>query len=322
MKTIINHLFFFLLCATFVLIVPGDSWSKNIILGFVQVSAEGTWRLTNTKSVQKAAKKAGIQLIYREGDNNYTNQINQMKELILMGVDVLAFSPSQVDGWDDILQKAKNAGIPVIVLDRAINVKDNSLYVTHIGSDMIEEGRRASRWLINYMNKTGHKGEVRIAVLEGVQGSTPAVHRDKGFREILESSPNYKIVRSKPADYIYSKGKEVMSEFLKEESGNIDVVFAHNDEMALGAIEAIEEYGKKPGKDIVVIGVDAIKQSFESMMQGKMNVSIECSPLLGPQLMKAVEEIVSGKKVEKRIITVEKDFDQSNAAEEIKDRVY
>lgn len=309
-------------CFALAFVVSKEALSQKIILGFVQVSAEGTWRMTNTKSVKESAEAAGIHLIYREGANNYTNQVNEMRELILMGVDVLAFSPSQVDGWDEILEEAKKAGIPVVVLDRAIDVEDDNLYVTHIGSDMIEEGRRAARWLLNYMKKAKYDGEVRIVILEGVEGSTPALHRDRGFREVLKGHEDYKIVQSKPANYIYSKGKEVMAEFLRSENGNVNVVFAHNDEMALGAIEAVEEYGKKPGKDIVIIGVDAIKKVFEAMIEGKMNASIECSPLLGPQLMEAVKDIIEGKAVPKRIITIEKDFDQTNAAQEIDNRTY
>src|SRR3989338_5682 len=202
-----------ILCGMFILTGAGQALSKPIILGFVQVSAEGTWRMTNTLSVKESAEKAGIHLIYKEGSNNYTNQIKEMRDLILMGVDVLAFSPSQVDGWDEILKEAKNAGIPVIILDRAINVSDDTLYTTHIGSDMIEEGRRAGRWLVSYMGKSGYQGDVRIVVLEGVEGSTPAVHRDQGFKEIIQEHKNYKIVKSRPANFIYSKGKEVMAEF-------------------------------------------------------------------------------------------------------------
>ena len=296
---------------------------RSIVLGFVQVSPEGTWRMTNTQSVKDAAQAAGITLIYRVGTNNYTNQIREMEELIDMGVDVLAFSPSQVNGWDTILEETRRFDIPVIVLDRAIDVTDPSLYVTHIGSDMIEEGRRAARWLVAYMQRENRGDQpVRIVVLEGVKGSTPAVYRDKGFREVLAAYPNYTIVDSKPADYIFSKGEEVMSEFLKSTHGAIDVVFAHNDEMALGAVEAIKQYGKKPGTDIVVIGVDAIKKAFEAIMAGDMNATIECSPLLGPQLMDAVKDIVAGKSVPKRIVTVEQDFDATNATEAYPDRVY
>ena len=311
-----------LLCLISFFVYPQFVSAKNIILGFVQVSAEGTWRMTNTLSVKKSAEEAGIHLIYREGLNNYTNQIKEMKELILMGIDVLAFSPSQVEGWDEILEEAKEAGIPVIILDRAINTKDASLYVTHIGSDMIEEGRRAAHWLLKYMDEKKKSGEIRIVILEGVEGSTPAVHRDMGFREILSSHENYKIVQSEPANYIYSKGKEVMFDFLKAEDGKIDVVFAHNDEMALGAIEAIEVYGKVPGTDIVIIGVDAIKKALGAIIDGKMNASIECSPLLGPQLVNAIKDLMEGKEVTKRIITVEEDFDINNASAVIGERTY
>jgi simple sugar transport system substrate-binding protein len=238
-------------------------------------------------------------------------------------VDVLAFSPSQVDGWDEILTEAKTAGIPVVVVDRAINVKDESLYVTHIGSDMIDEGKRAANWLLKYMAaKKRDKDKINIVVLEGVAGSTPAVHRDKGFREVLGKHSNFSIVASEPADFIFSKGEEVMSKLLKMHKGDIDVVFAHNDEMALGAVEAIKKYGKKPGVDVVIIGVDAIKKAVEAIVKGEMNATIECSPLLGPQLMEVVKEVVSGKKIERRIITIETDFDASNAVKELPARTY
>jgi len=302
--------------------VAGNAYGKSTVLGFVQVGAEGTWRLTNTRSVKESAEKAGFNLVFKEGSTNFSNQIEEMRELILTGVDVLAFSPSQVDGWDEILQEAQDAGIPVIVLDRAIEVSDPDLYVTHIGSDMLDEGRRAGKWLLNYMKSQGKTGEVSVAVLEGVAGSTPAVHRDQGFREVLSADSNYKIVATKPADFSFAKGKEVMAEFLKKTGGNIDVVFAHNDDMALGAIEAIEESGKVPGKDVVIIGVDAIKKAFEAIIAGKMNATIECSPLLGPQLVDAVNDLVAGKPVDKRIVTIEKDYDQTNAAAELKNRTY
>jgi simple sugar transport system substrate-binding protein len=306
----------------FILATVGAA-KEDIVLGFVQVSSEGTWRMTNSISVKESAEKEGIHLLFREGRNNYSNQIEEIRELIATGVDVLAFSPSQEDGWDDVLGEAKDAGVPVIVLDRAINVADESLYVAHIGSDMIEEGRRAARWLLNYMQEQDKgRDEIRIAVLEGVKGSTPALHRDKGFREVLTAQPNYKIVRSEPANYIFSKGKEVMARFLADEADGIDVVFAHNDEMALGAVEAVREYGKNPGEDIVIIGVDAIRKAFEAMIKGDMNCSIECSPLLGPQLMQAVKDIMSGKEIPREVITIEHDYDQKNAAQELTNRTY
>jgi len=297
--------------------------TQEILLGFVQVSAEGTWRVANSHSIKTSAEEAGIQLLFKEGQNNYSNQVNELRELIATGVDVLAYSPSQVDGWDEVLKEAKRANIPVVVVDRAIHTKDESLFVTHIGSDMVEEGRRAARWLVAFMTKNGKgKGQVRIAVLEGVKGSTPAVHRGQGFREVLQAHPNYQIVASQPADYMFSKGEDVMMGFLDARKGDIDVVFAHNDEMALGAVEAVRKYGKIPGKDVVIIGVDAIKKALEAVAKGELNATIECSPLLGPQLMSVVKDIVSGKSIPRRVITLEKDYDASNAAAEIPKRVY
>jgi len=302
-------------------VFPQDDSSKKILLGFVQVSSEGTWRMANTQSVKDSAAKEGVELIFREGQNNYTNQSKEMSDLIASGVDVLAFSPSQVEGWDGVLQEAKDVGIPVIVLDRAIDVKDSSLYVTHIGSDMIDEGRRAAKWLVSYLEKQGKlKEEMHILVLEGVKGSTPAEHRDRGFREVLATYPNLKIVHSEPADFIMSKGQEITERVLK--SQKIDIIFAHNDEMALGAVDAVKSAGKVPGKDVIIIGVDGIKKALEAIVSGSLNATIECSPLLGPQLMKAVKDLSAGKTVEKNVVTEEKDFDISNAQTELPKRVY
>jgi len=308
------------------------AFAKKVVIGFVQITPEGIWRTANTESVQNAAKEAGYELILKIGSMNYSSasakdtlqtQILGMKEFIAKRVDVIAFTPSQIDGWEDVLKEAKAAGIPVINIDRAVNISDRSLLVTHLGSDMIEEGRRAGRWLVNYLKKTGAMDKkIRIVQLEGVKGSTPAIHRAQGFAEIIKDYPNLQIVQSKPADLTHSTGQEVMTEFLNTENGNIDVVFSHNDEMALGAIEAIKKYGKKPGKDIIIIGVDAVKKALEAIVAGEMNATIECNPLLGPQLMAAVKDLQAGKEIPKRIVTKEEDFDQTNAAQALPSRMY
>jgi simple sugar transport system substrate-binding protein len=234
---------------------------------------------------------------------------------------VIAFSPVVESGWDTVLREAKAAKIPVILTDRAVNVSDPSLYVTFIGSDFVEEGRRAARWLVERAKKTPDT-VLNIVELQGTVGSAPALDRKKGFEEIIAGNPKLKVIRSQTGDFTRAKGKEVMEAFLKSEGKNINVLYAHNDDMAIGAIQAIEEAGLKPGKDIIVVSIDGVKGAFEAMMQGKLNVTVECSPLLGPTLMQTAQDVVAGKPVAKRITVNEGVFPAELAAKEFPNRKY
>ncbi|MFL5335455.1 MAG: substrate-binding domain-containing protein, partial [Geminicoccaceae bacterium] len=195
-----------------------------------------------------------------------------------------------------------------------------SLYAGFLGSDFIEEGRKAGRWVIEKFKDS--TGDVNIVELQGTVGSDPANDRKKGFEEVIKGNPRYKIIRSQTGDFTRAKGKEVMEAFLKAEGKKINVLYAHNDDMAIGAIQAIEEAGMKPGKDILVIGVDAVKGAFEAMMAGKMNVSVECSPLLGPQLMEAAKKLKAGETLPRWIKTNEGVFPMEVAAKEFPNRKY
>jgi len=257
---------------------------KKITLGFSQIGAESEWRTANSESIKQAAKDAGIDLKFSDAQQKQENQIKAIRSFIAQRVDVIAFSPVVESGWETVLKEAKAAKIPVILSDRAVDVKDDSLWVSFMGSDFVEEGRRAGTWLVEYLNKKGVKGEVNIVELQGTVGSAPAIDRKAGFAEILKSHPNLKVTRSQTGDFTRAKGKEVMEAFLKADK-KINVLFAHNDDMAIGAIQAIEEAGLKPGKDITIVSIDAVKGAFEAMMAGKQNCSMECSPPLGPQLM-------------------------------------
>ena len=293
---------------------------KKIVLGFSQVGAESEWRTANTESIKQAAKDAGIELKFSDAQQKQENQIKAIRSFIAQKVDVIAFSPVVESGWDTVLLEAKAAKIPVILSDRAVDSKDTSLYVTFMGSDFTEEGRKAGRWLVE--KEKGAAGPVNIVELQGTVGSAPAIDRKKGFEEIIKSDPKFKIIRSQTGDFTRAKGKEVMEAFLKAEGKKINVLYAHNDDMAIGAIQAIEEAGLKPGKDIVIVSVDGVKGAFEAMMAGKLNVSVECSPLLGPQLMAAVKDVVAGKSVPKRIVTQEGIFPMEVAAKEFPNRKY
>jgi galactofuranose transport system substrate-binding protein len=289
------------------------------VLGFSQVGAESEWRTANTESIKAAAAEHGITLKFSDAQQKQENQIKALRSFIAQKVDVIAFSPVVETGWGTVLREAKAARIPVILTDRAVNEKDDSLWVTFMGSDFVEEGRKAARWLLQ--NHQG-QGEVNIVELQGTVGSAPAIDRKQGFEEVLKTQPRFKIIRSQSGDFTRAKGKEVMEAFLKAEGKKIDVLYSHNDDMAIGAIQAIEEAGLKPGKDIVIISIDAVKGAFHAMMAGKLNVTVECSPLLGPQLMQAVKDIQAGKPLPKRIVTKEGIFPMETAAREFPRRKY
>jgi ABC-type sugar transport system substrate-binding protein len=302
----------------------GES-SKPIVLGFSQIGAESEWRTANTTSVQTAAQEAGITLRFSDAQQKQENQIKALRSFIAQRVDVIAFSPVVETGWETVLREAKAAKIPVILTDRAVAVSDETLYVSLIGSDFVEEGRKAGRWLTEYYT-TGagkaHQGDVKIVELQGTVGSAPANDRKKGFSEIVSADQRFKIIRSQTGDFTRAKGKEVLEAFLKAEGKNINVLFAHNDDMAIGAIQAIEEAGLKPGKDIIIVSIDAVRGAFEAMIAGKLNVTVECSPLLGPQLMDAVKKVAAGEPIPRRIVTEESVFPQETAAQVLPTRKY
>jgi simple sugar transport system substrate-binding protein len=295
--------------------------AKPLTIGFSQVGAESEWRTANTASIKDAAKKAGVNLKFADAQQQQQNQVKAIRSFIAQHVDVIAFSPVVETGWETVLREAKNAKIPVILTDRAVKVTDPSLYVSFIGSDFVEEGRRAGRWLLDYAKKNGNK-PLNIVELQGTTGAAPAIDRKTGFAEVIAANPKLKVIRSQTGDFTRAKGKEVMEAFLKSEGKNINVLYAHNDDMAIGAIQAIEEAGLKPGKDIIIISIDGVKGAFEAMKAGKLNVTVECNPLLGPTLIQTAQDVVAGKPVPKRIVVNEGVFPAEVAAKELPNRKY
>ncbi|WP_342706263.1 ABC transporter substrate-binding protein [Burkholderia arboris] len=293
---------------------------RPITLGFSQVGAESAWRTANTVSVKGAAKDAGINLKFSDAQQKQENQIRAIRSFIAQKVDVIAFSPVVESGWEPVLTEAKAAHIPVILTDRAVDVKDPSLYVTMIGSDFLEEGRRAGHWMEEHYRNDA--GPVNIVELQGTVGSAPANDRRAGLLEVIRSNPKFKVIASQSGDFTLAGGKQVMEAFAKTYGKQINVVYAHNDDMALGAIQAMEEAGIKPGKDVSVVSFDATKGGFQAMVAGKINVDVECSPLLGSQLMSAVKDVVAGKPLPKRIVTNETVFPMSVAAQVMPTRKY
>jgi galactofuranose transport system substrate-binding protein len=291
----------------------------KITLGFSQVGSESGWRSANTKSVKDAAAAAGISLKFSDAQQKQENQIQAIRDYISQKVDVISFSPVVTTGWDTVLKEAKAAKIPVILTDRQVD-SDPSLYVTLVGSDFEAEGERAAHLLEKVL--TGHSGPVDIAVLEGTTGSAPAIERAKGFKKVMTAAhPDWKIVVSQTGDFTRDGGKQVMAAFLQAHP-ELNVLFAHNDDMAIGAIQSIEAAGKKPGTDIKIVSIDGVHDGFVAMTQGKINAIAECNPLLGPQLMDTVKTVLHGGTVEKWIKTKESDFMAADAAAALPTRQY
>ncbi len=286
------------------------------VIGFSQCDSQQAWRWAETESVQNEAKVRGYELKYNDAQAVQANQIAAVRSFIAQGVDGIVLAPQVMTGFGPVLQEAKDAGIPVVLVDRLV-AENEDLYFTFIGSDFVWEGERMGEIVAE---ETG--GKARIAELQGTPGADPTIDRKKGFENIINTYPDMNIILSQTGDFNRTKGKEVMEAFLKAEGENIDVVYCHNDDMAIGAIQAIKEYGKVPGKDILVYSIDGIKDAFQAMVDGDLNAVVECTPLLGPQAYDALEAAWRGETLPKWVMSEDGIFLQKDAASVIASRKY
>ena len=297
--------------------------TKGIILGFSQIGAESAWRNCNTRSVQEAAAEAGIQLLFFNAEQKQENQIKAIRSFIAYQVDVIAFVPIVSDGWENVLEEAREAGIPVLICDREINI-DESLYAGYLGTNMLKEGRSAAEYLIKKFINTGtgnlsaiRNRPVRIVELQGTEGSSPAILRAQGFRDVLAGYPEFEIIYSESGDFLRSKGYELMCNILEEFTA-IDVIYSHNDGMTLGAIDAMKERGIKPGEDIVIISIDAEQAAIDALKRGEINCVVECNPKQGPDIMRLIGQLARNENIPRVIYMYEEVFtewdDLSNIA--------
>ena len=296
----------------------GGGDGELISVGFSQVGAESGWRAANTASIQETlTEENGFELSFSDAQQQQQNQIQAIRSYIAQGVDVIAFSPVVESGWDAVLEEAKAAEIPVVLTDRAVDSEDESLYVSFIGSDFVEEGRRAGAWVSEELGTE----PINVVELQGTTGSAPANDRKAGFEEAIAGNENVQIVASQTGNFTRSEGRQVMEGFLQSQD-DIDVLFAHNDDMGLGAIEAIEAAGLVPGEDIKIVTIDAVKDGMQALADGKINYIVECNPLLGPDLAEIIQSVVAGEEVEKRIVVEDQEFDQEAAIEALPTRQY
>ncbi|AVA21527.1 galactofuranose ABC transporter, galactofuranose-binding protein YtfQ [Rhizobium sp. LEGMi198b] len=267
--------------------------AKNLVVGFSQIGSESGWRAAETTVTKQQAEKRGIDLKFADAQQKQENQIKAIRSFIAQGVDAILLAPVVETGWDSVLKEAKEAKIPVILLDRTINAPKD-LYLTAVTSDQIHEGKVAGDWLV----KTVGDKKCNIVELQGTTGSSPAIARKKGFEEAIKGHDNLKIVRSQTGDFTRAKGKEVMESFLKAENGGKDIcaLYAHNDDMAVGAIQAIKEAGLKPGKDILTVSIDSVPDLFKAMAAGEANATVELTPNMAGPAFDALDAYLKTKK--------------------------
>jgi simple sugar transport system substrate-binding protein len=296
-----------------------------IVVGFTQVGAESDWRSANTESMKATFSEAnGYQLIFDDAQQKQENQIKAVRIFIQQDVDYIVIAPITEIGWDTVLQEAKEAGIPVIIVDRMIEVSDDSLFTAWVGSNFLQEGYKAAQWLADYLKAKGReKEEINIVTLQGTIGSSAQIGRTNGFAEKMAAYPSWKMLEKRYGDFTQSKGQEVMESFLKTYE-DIDVVITENDNMAFGVIDAIKAAGKTcgPNGDITIISFDAVAAAFDAMIAGDLNVSIECNPLHGPRVAEIIQKLEKGEAVDKLQYVDEGVFPAETAAEIKPTRAY
>lgn len=312
--------------------------ASAVTVGFSQIGQESDWRTANTDSIKAAVAAAGWELKYDDAQQKQENQVKALRNFISQNVDYILFTGVVATGWDEVLKEVNEAEIPLILVDRMPEqaTLDAITYAAAFGGDFVEEGRRMALWTANYVEKLGKSGEVlNVVILEGTTGSSAANDRQTGIMEVLAKYPNLKVIASQTGNFTRAEGQAVMESFLKANE-KIDILLAHNDDMALGAIESIKAAGKDPGQDIIIVGCDAPKTAFDAIIAGDMNATIECTPLYGPFVVDALNKLIAGETMDKTLVHPEEGcFDveggivysadgrlSEKAADKIGERVY
>ncbi|NTF52819.1 ABC transporter substrate-binding protein [Agrobacterium rhizogenes] len=302
------------LVSTLAFAAPPLAKKDTYKVGFAQTESNNPWRIAETKSMQDEAKKLGYQLVYTDAASSAAKQVADVNSMIAQGVDIIFLAPREEKPLIPAIMAAKKAGIPVILLDRNVDpslAKPGKDYVTFIGSDFVDEGKRIAEWLAKNAN-----GKKKIIELEGTTGSSPANDRKKGFDETIKAAGGFEIVASQSGDFARDKGRQV-AEALLQAHPDADIIYAHNDEMAIGAISAIEAAGKVPGKDILVLSIDGGKEAVGLVAEGKIGAVIECNPRFGPKAFETMARYAKGETIEPWVKNIDKFYDGTNAKDEL-----
>lgn len=273
--------------------------STSIVVGFSQLGAESSWRIANTASMEQAAKDYGYGLMMENANQKQEKQIDAIRSFIAYQVDVIVFSPIVETGWDNVLKEARQAGIPVILMDRMIETEDDSLYTAYVGADFYAEGRRAGEYLIRKADATGAE-HLRIAEISGTLESTPMRDRQRGFMDVIAEDGRFTVIDSVCGDFLRSKGEECMRQLLdKYGTDGIDVIYSHNDSMTLGVLDVLESTAGYEPSDMILITVDGEKEAVDALKAGRINCVVQCTPHLGSSVMNLVKELKAGQEVPK-----------------------
>ena len=297
---------------------PGNA---KLVLGFSQIGSESAWRIGNTKDIEEQAEAYGIGLKLENANQKQENQIAAIRRFIAYQVDVIAFSPVVEEGWDNVLKEAKDAGIPVILVDRDINTEQEGLTTCLIGADFYKEGVMAAEYLIRKADRLGLE-QVNIVEITGTENSTPMRQRQAGFMDTIAADSRMCVLESIDGDFLKSRGEECMRYYLEKYGDTIDVVFSHNDEMTIGALPEIENAGLAPGKDIIIISIDGGQEAINVLKEGKINCVVECTPKLGRELMETALKLKNGEQVETVIHPKEQVFSDEIDVSQIGPRGY
>ncbi|WP_179133960.1 ABC transporter substrate-binding protein [Halobacillus massiliensis] len=295
----------------------GAKDDSEVVVGFSQMENNNPWRIAETESIREEAEKRGYKVVYTDAQGDTARQLSAIEDMIAQGVDYIILAPREYKGLGPALESAKKADVPVIFVDRLAEGTAGEDYETFIGSDFIKQGERAAEWLVEELN-----GEGNIVELSGTTGASVAIDRAEGFRNYLqEHAPEMEIIASQTGDFARSEGQSVMESMLQSNGDNIDAVYTHNDEMAIGAINAIKSAGYTPNEDITVVSVDGTKDALQSIIDGELGATVESSPFFGPVVFDVIEKLEAGESVDTEIIIEDRFFDENNA-EEFLDEAY
>ena len=277
--------------------------------GFAQTENNNPWRIAQTESMRNAAEENGVEIVITDAQSNTPKQVSDIQDMIAQGVDVLFIPPREEQGLEPALQSARDAGVPVFLLDREANAEICEDYVSFMGSNFVEQGERAAEWLVEATN-----GKAKVAELQGTVGASVTADRGEGFKSVIDENSGMEIVASQSGNFNRAEGQNVMEQIL---GGNpdLDAVYAHNDEMAIGAIQALKDAGRKPGEDVTVVSVDGTRDALQAIIDGDLGATVETNPRFGPLAFDTAERFLSGEQIPTKITVQDRLFDKSNAAQ-------